>query len=307
MAAEVAEIDVIIGGHTHEELQEPRLIANNPGVGTCRNGLDGTIVVQAAEYGVFLGRLDLLIDEAGHISTYSGRLEKITSAYEPAVDDPVQKLVDSYNERLEASMRVVAGHTDYELSLPKEKKRTHVLPMGTFTAQSMLEAGKGDICLVNSGSIRASIDKGDITVGQIYEALPYDNTVVTFVLPGSAVQKMFDHICTNYATLDGYQYAGFSADFDLDRGRAEKIIVGTQPLDNAKNYRVSTSSFIANGNLGGDKMFVNALSSEDSSILMRDAALAYLERVKEVPDFSQAKVNLIGLENLQRVKKPGEN
>ncbi len=307
MAAEVAEIDVIVGGHTHEELHEPRLIANNPGVGTCQNGLGGTIVVQAGEHGIHLGRLDLLINETGQISTFSGRLEKITSAYEPSVDDQVQQLVKSYNDRLEASMQAVAGHTAFELALPKEQKRTHILPMGTFTAQSMLEAGKADICLVNSGSIRASISAGDITVGMIYESLPYDNTVVTFVMPGSEVQKMFDHICTNYATLDGYQYAGFTADFDLNRGRAEKIVIGGQPLDNSKNYRVSTSSFIANGNLGGDKMFVDALGSEDSGILMRDAALAYLARVKEVPDFSQAAVNLIGLENLHRVKKPGEN
>ncbi|NLF95315.1 MAG: bifunctional metallophosphatase/5'-nucleotidase [Candidatus Riflebacteria bacterium] len=303
LAAEVGEIDVVVGGHTHVELTQPKLVANNPGVGACHNGLGGTLVVQAGEHGVFLGRLDLMINEAGYISTYSGSLEKITSAHEPAADDPVQRLVDSYNERLDASMRVVAGHTDHELSLPKDKKKTHILPMGTFTAQSMLEAGKADICLVNSGAIRAAIPAGDITVGQIYEALPYDNTVVTFMMPGVAVQAMFDHICTNYGSLDGYQYAGFSADFDVKTGRASNLLIGGQPLDPAKTYRVSTSSFIANGNLEGDKMFVGSLGSDDSGVLMREAALAYLERVKNLPDFSQPLVNLIGLETVKRESK----
>ncbi|PKL48024.1 MAG: hypothetical protein CVV42_11110 [Candidatus Riflebacteria bacterium HGW-Riflebacteria-2] len=244
-----------------------------------------------------------MLNEVGHISTYSGSLEKITSLYEPAADDSVQQLVDSYNDSLEANMKAVAGHTAQTLALPKEKKKTHILPMGTFTAQSMLEAGKGDICLVNSGAIRAEIAAGEITVGMIYESLPYDNTVVTFLMPGASVQAMFDHICAKYGSLDGYQYAGFTADFDLNSGRARNLVIGGNPLDNTKTYRVSTSSFIANGNLEGDKMFVGSLGSEDSGILMREAALAYLARVKNVPDFSQPQISLIGLENLKRESK----
>ena len=176
--------------------------------------------------------------------------------------------------------------------------------MGTFTAQSMLAAGKADICLVNSGSIRAEIEAGDITVGKIYQALPYDNTVVTFLMPGTAVQAMFDHICSNYGNLDGYQYAGFSADFNLNSGRAGNLVIGGQPLESAKTYRVSTSSFIANGNLEGDKMFVGALGTEDSGIMMRDAAIEYLSAIKNLPDFSKPQINLVGLENLKRENKP---
>lgn len=297
MAAEVAEIDVVVGGHTHEELFEPRLILNNPGIGSCNNGLDGTIVVQAGEHGIYLGLLHLILNETGQITKYKGKLEKITSEYEPTTDNPLMQMVNYYHDRLEASMKVVAGYTSLELSLPKAKKKTHILPMGTFTAQSMLEASKSDICLVNSGAIRSAIDAGDITVGEIYQALPYDNTVVTFLMPGTAVQAMFDHICANYDDLDGYQFAGFTADLDLNTGCARNLVIGDRPLESKKIYRVSTSSFIANGNLGGDKMFIGARGSEDSGILMRDAALAYLERVENVPDFSQPVVNIIGLED----------
>jgi 2',3'-cyclic-nucleotide 2'-phosphodiesterase (5'-nucleotidase family) len=122
-------------------------------------------------------------------------------------------------------------------------------------------------------------------------------------MPGTADQAMNNHICTNYGGLDGYQNAGFSADFDLNTGQASNLVIGGQPLDPAKTYRVSTSSFIANGNLDGDKMFVGALGSEDSGILMREAALAYLERVKNLPDFTQPLVNIIGLENIKRESK----
>lgn len=299
MAAEIAEIDVIIGGHTHEELYEPKLINNDPGVGICNNGLNGTLVLQAGEHGIFLGILQLSIDEANQITSYHGRLEKITAAYEPSADDPITKLAASYHQRLEEAMNVIAGHTRQPLSMPKDKKKTHILPMGSFTAKSMMEAADADICLVNSGSIRAEIDAGDITVGEIFKALPYDNSVVTFTMPGKAVQAMFDHICANYADLDGYQFAGFSADFDLTRGQAKNLVIDGHPLDQKKVYRVSTSSFIANGNLGGDKLFTGATGSEDSGILMRDAAISYLGKVRNAPDFSQPQINLIGLESLK--------
>lgn len=297
MAAEIAEIDVIIGGHTHEELFEPRMILNNPSVGICKNGLDGTIVVQAGEHGIYLGRLDLILDEARQIKKFDGKLEKITSEYDTSTDNRLMQMVNYYNDRLEATMNVVAGHTSLELSLPKAKKKTHILPMGTFTAQSMLAASKSDVCLVNSGAIRAAIDAGDITVGEIYQALPYDNTIITFLMPGTAVQAMFDHLCANYGDLDGYQFAGFTADLDLNAGCARNIVIGGRALESKKIYRVSTSSFIANGNLGGDKMFIGARGSEDSGILMRDAAITYLERVKNVPDFSKPEINIIGLED----------
>ncbi|PKL44408.1 MAG: hypothetical protein CVV41_07155 [Candidatus Riflebacteria bacterium HGW-Riflebacteria-1] len=305
MAAQIAEIDVIVGGHTHEELHEPKLIANNPGIGICNNGLDGTIVVQAGEHSVFLGRLDLLMNEHGQIASYSGRLELITSEYEPKADNKVQQIANHYNSQLESIMNKVAGHTSKELSLPKDKKKTHMLPMGTFTAQSMLAAGKGDICLVNSGAIRAPINSGEITVGEIFESLPYDNTVVTFIMRGDAVQAMLDQICANFGEPDGYQYAGISADFDLTAGCAKNVVIGDQPLDPAKRYRVSTSSFVANGNLGGDKMFAQAESSEDSAVFMRDAALAWLAENKEVPDYSQPQIKVIGLDTFQVKEKRG--
>ena len=293
MAAQVAEIDVIIGGHTHKELTEPVLIKNKPGIGDYDNGLAGTIVVQAGEYGALLGKLDLLIDDNGQISTYSGRLIRVTPEYEPPPGDMVHELASSYHSQLEKLMNQVAGFTGKELVLTKELKKTHILPMGTFTAQSMLEAGKGDICLVNTGAIRNPVDAGEITIGEIYEALPYDNTVVTFTMSGKEVQAMFDHICSNSNPPDGYQYAGISAELDMVGGHARNILIGGQPIEDNKKYRVSTSSFMANGNIDGDKLFARIESVEDSGVFMRDAAIAYLGRVKNTPDFSTPAVKLI--------------
>lgn len=297
MAAEIAEIDVIIGGHSHEELQTPLFIENLPQTGPGHNGLNGTIVAQAFEHGVFLGRIDLKIDAEGKIATWSGRLERVMPEHEKYASDSVKELVDSYVKDLNRVMNEVIGFTGSELSLPKELKKTHMLPMGTFTALTMLEAGKADFCAVNSGAIRRSIDSGEITRGDIFEALPYDNTVITFTMQGKEVQQMMDFIAASHADLDGFQFAGIEAELNLASGKAHIKSIAGQPFDLGKSYRAATTSFVANGNLAGDKLFARVERIEDSGIFMRDAAIDYLTRVKTLPDLEKPSVEIIRSSN----------
>jgi len=293
MAAELADVDVIIGGHTHEELAQPLFINNLPETGPGQNGLNGTIVAQAFEHGVFLGRIDLTITDDGKIATWSGRLEKVSAGDEQFARDDIKKLVDSYASNLDRVMNEVIGFTSSELSLPKDLKKTHMLPMGTFTALSMLEAGNADICAVNSGAIRRSIDQGEITRGEIFEALPYDNTIITFTMTGSEVQKMMDYIAANHSELDGFQFAGIEGVLDLKKGNATVKSVAGQPFSTQKSYRVATTSFIANGNLGGDKLFAKVERIEEHPVFMRDAAIAYLQKNQTLKDMSEASVEII--------------
>lgn len=293
MAADISEIDVLIGGHSHEELQVPLLIKNNPKAGASNNGLDGTIVAQAGEHGVFLGKLNLTIADDGKIASWSGSLNKITAAHETATDNKIKALVDSYQSQLTQVMQQVVGYSEKALPLPKDQKKTHMLPMGTFTAQCMREAGKADFCAINSGAIKTGLEAGDITQAAIYEALPYDNSVITFTMSGEAVQKMLDYICANHDQLDGFQFAGLEADFDLGKAQARNVKINGQPLDKNKSYRAATSTFVANGNLGGDVLFAGIEQIEDAGILMREAAIAYLQKVGKAPDFSNPPVNII--------------
>lgn len=293
MAAAISEVDVILGGHTHTELFHPELVINNASAGSYNNGLNGTIVAQTGEYGVFLGVVDLILDDAGKIATFSGRLEPITAKYDKVVNKEVHELVEYYHKQVESQMSRVAGSSETELSYPKNLKKTHLLPMGSFTAEAMRAAANADICLVNSGGIRAGIKSGKITCGQVFEALPYDNTVVTYLMSGAQLKKMLDFLCANSKDLDGFQYAGLSGTIDLVKARYENIKVNGEEIDENKIYRVCTSSFVANGNLGGDKLFARVEGVEDSGIFMRDAAIAYLEETGELPDFSQNPLKLV--------------
>lgn len=294
LAANVAEVDLIIGGHTHEELPTPLLINNLPAAGKTTNGIGGTIVAQAGEWGNFVGRINLTLDDDGKIASWSGSLERVTAAYESAASPEIKQIVDSYSQRLGNVMNTVVGQSASELSFSKNLGKKAMLPMGTFTAESMRAAGNADICVVNSGAIKGSIKAGDITKGDVFEALPYDNSVVTFTMTGEALQAMLNHISSHYGDPDGYQFAGITGSLNLNSGKSENILIGGQPLDVKREYRVSTSAFMANGNIAGEILFAKILKVEDSGILMRDAAIAYLEKVKKLPDLSQAPIKLIG-------------
>ena len=104
---------------------------------------------------------------------------------------------------------------------------------------------------------------------------------------------MFDYLAQNYGHLDAYETAGVTADMYVEEGKAKNIKINGEPLDENKEYRVSTGSFIADGNLGADVFFANPVSIFDTGIVMRDAQIAYTEHVKEVPDFDYQPLNFI--------------
>ncbi|GAB4271193.1 MAG: bifunctional UDP-sugar hydrolase/5'-nucleotidase [Candidatus Rifleibacteriota bacterium] len=289
MAARVPGIDVILGGHSHTEVNNPVLVTNAAN----KNGIAGTIVTQAGEHGIFVGMLDLTMSEDGQIATYSGGLHIIDSTITEEPNPEVAKLVKFYHEQLKSKMAQIAGKSEFELSYPKDQKKVKLLPMGSFTAMAMKDCVNADVCLVNSGGIRAGIKAGNITWGQIFEALPYDNTVVTFLMKGKDVKKMFDFVAKNPDKLDGFQFAGISGTIDQVKGECTGLKINNEIIDDEKIYRICTSSFIANGNLGGDLLFANCESIEDSSIFMREAAIKYLEKVKELQDFSKNPLTLI--------------
>jgi 2',3'-cyclic-nucleotide 2'-phosphodiesterase (5'-nucleotidase family) len=103
---------------------------------------------------------------------------------------------------------------------------------------------------------------------------------------------MIKLLCHNNEKFDGFQFAGLEGTLNMADGQPENITINGVPLDKNKVYRVSTSSFVANGNLGGDLLFAKVESIENSHIFMRDAAIAYLQKNPQVPDFSQNKLSI---------------
>lgn len=295
LAASVAELDAVIAGHTHAVIQKPELIKHNADAGDYDNGLGGTLFTEAGEWGHYLGRIDLTVDEVNKkITKWDGQLIEVKPEHEAYASKKIKDLVEYYDQSRIRQVNRVIGHTAQEISYKKENRRTEQMQNGVFACEAMRYATKGDIGLINAKGVRTSVAAGDITVGNIHTMLPFDNTVIVVTLKGTEVQKMFDYMAASWGDPDATEISGATVELNLEEGKAYNIMIGGKPLDPNKEYRISTGSFVADGNCGGDHYFANPESMLDTGILMRDATIAYIEYLKEIPEVDIQTIKLVG-------------
>ncbi|NLI77845.1 MAG: bifunctional metallophosphatase/5'-nucleotidase [Candidatus Riflebacteria bacterium] len=299
LAADLPGLDVIIGGHTNTYLESPVLVKAEPTVvvgGPRPAGGSrpvGTLVVQAFKWGYYLGRLDLGFGPAG-LQAWSGRLVPIDASVTVPLDSPVARLVSKYEERIRAQTTQIVGTCLEDLPYPEVEKHERDLPLGTFICETMREFTGADLAIMNSGSIRDAIPAGPVTMGRVFQVLPFDNTLVVLTMNGAAVQAMLQFICANYGQITGYQYAGLTATYDLDRREVRDIRVGGRPLEAAKDYRVVTINYLADGNQNGRELFREAARRQETGFLMRDALLAWLKRHERISPPPAGLITFVG-------------
>ncbi|MFM6832018.1 MAG: bifunctional metallophosphatase/5'-nucleotidase, partial [Novosphingobium sp.] len=131
--------------------------------------------------------------------------------------------------------------------------------LGSLIADAQLEASKGagaEIAFMNPFGLRAPHTlapgtDGSVTFGQIYAVQPFNNTLVTQTLTGAEIKAVLEQGFDADQPIQGLSPShGFSYEFDVTRpigDRVVNILFGGQPLDMAREYRVTTNSFLANG------------------------------------------------------------
>lgn len=265
LAKQVKGINLIVGGHSHTKLDVPREVMN----GDWR-----TLVVQGFQWGEYLGRLDLKVED-GQIVAYDGKLLPITRAIEE--DRIVAESVESYNAKIAEEMAIVVAKAPKGLS--SEGKYQGDSPLGNWTADLLKEISGTEIGIVNSGGLRASLQPGDVTVGAIYSVFPFDNAVVTLDLPGDLLQRILDTTASYHGGSGFLQFSGVS--FRIEGGKAKDVTVNGKPLDPKHVYSVATIDYIAQG---GDRhpLFTEGENYQGQGVFLRDAVLDYLRKNPEI-------------------------
>ena len=190
-------------------------------------------------------------------------------------DDPtVSALVDPFRVRMEARISQVIGQSagSFYKGFPEGT-------LGNFAADALLEIGRQrtgleiDFALMNNGGLRVPIGPGPITVGLIFELMPFENMVSVLVLDGRQVHELVQHI----VVMRGEPVSGITFRMDADSNVGSDIRVNGVPLDPTRHYRLVTSDYLAKG---GDNysVFLTALEREDLPLLIRDALMEYIRR-----------------------------
>ncbi len=216
------------------------------------------------------------------VATYSARTYSINDSL---VSNDLDTLIIPYKTELDQKMNKIIGHSNDDLI-----KYTPESPLGNFVADVVFNAGfkskpnqkafnilkTNTFCMLNFGGLRASINKGDITIGNIYELMPFDNEIVIVKLTPSHINKLLLYLFQK----NGQPISNAIAYINSSKGR---IDIGGYPYNFKDDVYVITSDYLANG---GDKMtFFKGQPYVKTGILIRDALLDYVSTVKELPHF----------------------
>jgi 2',3'-cyclic-nucleotide 2'-phosphodiesterase (5'-nucleotidase family) len=181
-----------------------------------------------------------------------------------------EQIISPYRDSLTNKMNVVIGTSEKEMTKAQPESE-----LGNFCADAFLSYVKttlretADACIINYGGIRLpSLPKGEITVGKIFELLPFDNLIVVNTVSGDSLQKACDAI----AKAGGWPVSGIR--FKIVDGKAVDVNVDGIALVRNKNYNIVLSDYVANG---GDNMFMlKSKESVNTNVLMRDAMMTYI-------------------------------
>jgi 5'-nucleotidase/UDP-sugar diphosphatase len=230
LAATVPGIDVIVGGHSHSRLPSGEFIWRTEEL--LADEVNGTIIVQAHQWGGELGRCDLLFkkDAAGtwHVGRYRAQLIPITVAIEP--DARVAAVIDQYWNPITSRYAEVVGEAAGDFSSQCDDWAEYNL-----VSDAVRETFKTEIELENLGGIRSPLLKGKVTRGDLVALDPFNNTVVTFKVTGLQLRK----ILAKYApAVSGVRYR-------MEDGALLEVLVNGKPLQDDYQYTGATNSYFA--------------------------------------------------------------
>ncbi len=132
-----------------------------------------------------------------------------------------------------------------------------------------------DFCLLNYGGLRTSIPEGPVTVGRVYELMPFENEMFVVTLSPERTYYLFKYLAQSE---DGMPVSGIKLGIKDDY--PEVIKIDGEPFDDTRNYKVLTSDYLAHG---GDDMdfFLQPINYELVGMMIRDAIIKHMENVDE--------------------------
>jgi len=260
LARNVDGIDVIVGGHSHTKLEKPVVVDETVVPGKT----EPTIIAQAYQYGDFLGNLDLTFDYKGKLTEYNGSLIDVSKAVEDVRAAEILKpyadqIAELKNEEVGANIVNALPNPRGEVSV-----RNSETALGNLITDGMLKKAKEYntdtvIAMQNGGGIRAAIDAGPLTVGEVLTTLPFGNTLATVKLTGTEIKELLE-ISVGIAPVEngGFLHvSGMKFEYDSTKAKGERVTKmevkngDTYDLiDPAKTYVIATNAFTAKGGDG---------------------------------------------------------
>ncbi|WP_303310508.1 5'-nucleotidase C-terminal domain-containing protein [Hymenobacter sp. BT730] len=185
-------------------------------------------------------------------------------------DPKVEAVIAPYHQKVEEQMNVVLGTAPVAI-----KKNPGESPLANFVADLQRERASTalkqpiDLGVMTNGGLRAELPAGNITVGSVFELMPFENELVVLDAPGSVVQQLFDY---GAHVKMAFSNATYTVTPD---GKPTDIRIGGKPFDASRTYTIAISDYLAGG---GDQMtFFKPITPRKTGVLLRSAIAEHIQ------------------------------
>lgn len=228
-----ADVDVIFAAHNH-------MVVN----GTV--GDNGPLIVQASEYGKALSDVQLTIDpSSGDITKKEANI--VWMDHSKITPDPeVSQILSKYQTQVAPLLNEVVGHNvnsmegNYSL-----KGKIGDLALGNLIADSMKSAMNSDFAMMNGGGIRDKLKAGEITYGELFNILPFNNVLMKLEIKGRDLREIVNGQLTKGNGPD-FSISGFKYTWSGSTFKAVDITLPDgSPIEPDATYTLAVNNFMA--------------------------------------------------------------
>ncbi|WP_313099203.1 bifunctional UDP-sugar hydrolase/5'-nucleotidase UshA [Atlantibacter hermannii] len=259
---------MIVGGHS----QNPVCMASDnkkqveyvPGTPCAPDRQNGIWIVQAHEWGKYVGRADfefrngemklvnyqlIPVNLKKKVTWDNGKSERILYTPEIAENPKMLSLLSPFQSKGKAQLEVKIGNVNGHLEGDRSKVRFVQTNLGHLILAAQMARTGADFAVMSGGGIRDSIEAGDITYKDVLKVQPFGNTRVYIDMPGKAVVEYLTAVAQKTPDSGAYpQFANVS--FIASGGTLRDLKIKGEPVDPNKTYRMATLSFNATGGDG---------------------------------------------------------
>ncbi|CAB4069163.1 NT5E [Lepeophtheirus salmonis] len=171
----------------------------------------------------------------------------------------------------------------------RPKCRLEECSFGNLLADAMRSELKVPIAVINSGGIKGSFDpnenEGDITLEDIFRAMPWSNTIDVITVPGSTIIMMMEHSVSQYNDIDPsgrfLQVSGLQVNYDVSQSLGRRVVsIFTNdgiPLEPFVHYQIAINSFMAQGGDGYVMIPDTLIYHKNTGFLDKDLFVSYIK------------------------------
>ncbi|MCU7190468.1 bifunctional metallophosphatase/5'-nucleotidase [Turicibacter sanguinis] len=283
IASQFDDIDLIIDGHSHSELNQYEIV-------------NGTILTSTGEHfknvGVVTIQYDLMADEIIKLVPHQISMKQLEKCEE---DTEVKSVIDRIKNNQKSILEEVIGTTAIKLEGGRSSVLNGHTNLGHLLTAAMLNETQADISLINGGTIRDSIDVGMITKGDVLKVLPFSNHIVTVEMTGKQLIEIL-----NKGLVIGsgrfLHFAGLLVEAKLvqeagcpDRYEVLSVQFNQQPLELTQTYVVAMNDFMVAG--GDDYQMSQSSNLLNSFGTLDEALISYVKEYGEIAILNANQIN----------------